>query len=263
MGYQEQLQQWSQVLSNESASIQQQLQHYPKGNLKIYKNGKYLQLYHETTTDNRTVRRRLPRSENQLAQKLAQKRMAQDQLEQLDLLLACLKDYLSAENQRAKSSSSQLNLVKRANKEILHMTNFEEQAFQWANMEYPANLTNPEECRIPTPGGYHVRSKSEAMIADALFSYHLAHRYECKLSLGTITYYPDFMICHPSTNRIYLWEHFGLMDDAKYRKKTMIKLEHYIASGYFPSDNLITTFEDLNHPLELKTVLREIERYFR
>ncbi|MFQ8777759.1 MAG: hypothetical protein ACLR78_10425 [Roseburia sp.] len=63
-----------------------------------------------------------------------------------------------------------------------------------------------------------MRSKSEAMIAMLLHLNAIPYRYECALSLGGVTLFPDFTIRHPVTGVLYYWEHFGLMDDPAYAK---------------------------------------------
>ena len=56
------------------------------------------------------------------------------------------------------------------------------------------------------------------MIAMLLHLNAIPYRYECALSLGGVTLFPDFTIRHPGTGALYYWEHFGLMDDPAYAK---------------------------------------------
>lgn len=74
--------------------------------------------------------------------------------------------------------------------------------------------------------------------------------------------HPDFTIRHPQTGEFYYWEHFGKMDDPKYAKNTLLKLNLYIENHIIPSINLITTYETQNHPLALKQIKTTISQYF-
>ena len=58
-----------------------------------------------------------------------------------------------------------------------------------------------------------LRSKSEAMIEQALFYANIPYRYECKLELDNKILYPDFTMLHPETKEKYYWEHMGMMDN--------------------------------------------------
>ena len=59
--------------------------------------------------------------------------------------------------------------------------------------------------------------------------------------------------------KLVVWEHFGLMDQKEYRQKTIDKLHFYMQHGFFPSDNLICTYE---HDLrDIACVQKLIEAY--
>lgn len=93
--------------------------------------------------------------------------------------------------------------------------------------------------------------------------YGIPFRYECELQLGEIAVYPDFTIMHPKTEKIYYWEHFGLIDDSSYVRSAMAKQQNYIANGIIPTIQLITTYETKANPLDTETVEKTIERYFK
>ena len=107
-----------------------------------------------------------------------------------------------------------------------------------------------------------VRSKSEAMIAMLLHLNAIPYRYECALSLGGVTLFPDFTIRHPGTGALYYWEHFGLMDDPTYAKNAGSKLSLYAANGIIPSVHLITTYETKAYPLSAGMIEHLISYYF-
>jgi len=107
-----------------------------------------------------------------------------------------------------------------------------------------------------TNSGIRVRSKSERTIADALDQYEIPYLYESKLSLGNLIRYPDFTINRPFGGELVLWEHFGRMDNAEYRKAANEKIALYGKYGFFPSENLICTYErDLLDPSRLHTII--------
>lgn len=100
------------------------------------------------------------------------------------------------------------------------------------------------------------------MIDMFLYTNHIPFRYECALSLGETTIFPDFTILHPKTGDIYYWEHFGRMDEPSYYKNVAPKLQLYISHGIIPSINLITTYETQNNPLSSEIIDKIIHYYF-
>ncbi len=135
---------------------------------------------------------------------------------------------------------------------------------EWQQETFSTNPRHPESLKFQTPSGIPVRSKSEVLIAMELEKYAIPFRYECGLEIpGGGFIYPDFTIMDPKTYRIYIWEHFGLMDDGDYVAGVSRKLSLYMELGYFPDDNLLMTFESGNHPLDQEKVEKLILRTFR
>lgn len=137
-----------------------------------------------------------------------------------------------------------------------------QQLSSWMQESYERNLQYPENLIYKTISGNRVRSKSEAMIDMRLSAHQIPFRYECALQLGNLTIFPDFTIRHPKTGDFYYWEHFGLMNDPKYYKKTFSKLELYTSHGIVPSIQLITTYETSDAPLSPDVIEELISRYF-
>lgn len=121
-----------------------------------------------------------------------------------------------------------------------------EELSTWMNFPYEQNPNYPEQLAHHTLSGHFVRSKSEVLIDMALYMNHIPFRYECALTLGNITLYPDFTIKHPQTGVIYYWEHFGLMDEPAYYKSAYSKLQLYTTHNIIPTVQLITTYETKN-----------------
>ena len=95
-----------------------------------------------------------------------------------------------------------------------------------------------------------------------LYLNKIPFRYECALHLDETVLYPDFTILHPSTQQLYYWEHFGMMDSSVYAQNTYSKLQLYTSHNIIPSIQLITTFETKDHPLTQKTIEAIIKQYF-
>ncbi len=115
-----------------------------------------------------------------------------------------------------------------------------------------------------------VCSKSEVIIANLLLQTGVPYRYECPLLLNDISsdyadpmkkkrVYPDFTILRVSDRTELIWEHLGLLDNADYVKKNLMKIRLYELNGYFPGQRLINTYETSNIPLNreiLENVIR-------
>ena len=127
---------------------------------------------------------------------------------------------------------------------------------------YQQNKKYPEQLCHKTISGNLVRSKSEALIDMCLCNHNIPFRYECALELGEATYFPDFTILHPKTEKLYFWEHFGRMDDPNYCKAAFSKMQTYALHGIVPSVNFITTYETRENPLNAETVENWIAHCF-
>ncbi len=124
---------------------------------------------------------------------------------------------------------------------------------QWLGVEYQGKQFDEDISSIITEKGERVRSKSEKIIADKLYSMGIPYRYEHPLTLSSgIQVYPDFtMLKMPERKEVYL-EHFGLLDDSAYLESTMRKLNLYSENGIFLGDNLFITCETGRYPLSTK-----------
>ena len=107
-----------------------------------------------------------------------------------------------------------------------------------------------------------VRSKSEAMIADALDRAGIPYRYECPLHLkNSLLIHPDFTILRMSDRKELYWEHLGMMDDMEYRNNAFQRIRDYEANGIFPGVQLIITIETYKMPLNKMVIERMIRAY--
>ena len=199
-----------------------------------------------------------------LAQKLYEERLLKTALREKELLKVCYK-MLSSEMKGIDSVfSSMANEIKPFIKPEIN-TN-EGFAEQWLSQSfYQAKKT--EHHKFETLRGDHVRSKSELIIADRLFSSGVPYRYEQRLDLVSVLemhrYYPDFTILKKQTNEIIYWEHLGKLDDPNYCKENIEKLEVYSRFGMIQGKNLILTYECTDKALSTSMVNKMIEEFLK
>lgn len=137
---------------------------------------------------------------------------------------------------------------------VLEISPETEGAHPWQHQIYDKNPFHTKNLKIRAQNGMLVRSKSEAIILGQLETFNIPYRYEAKLVLGEISYFPDFTILNPRDNSLIYWEHFGMADDDEYSNSMRKKLEIYSEYDIVQWSNLITTFETESKPLNAQTV---------
>ena len=114
-----------------------------------------------------------------------------------------------------------------------------------------------------TRRGEMVRSKSELVIANHLFSVGLQYEYERPLdgtaAVGRLR--PDFSFITDAGDLI-LWEHLGLMSRDDYRRGWQWKKAWYEQNGYLEGTNLFTTSDDERGGLDSRPI-EETAEYVR
>lgn len=135
-------------------------------------------------------------------------------------------------------------------------------ASDWAEAPYPRNSNYAGQLTHLTLKGDFVRSKSEAIIANLLFSKNIPYRYEEEISLGSRIFAPDFIIAVPREGRIKILEHAGMISDRDYRNSLAWKVSQYIAHGFMPLDNLFLTYDDIEGNINTKLIESIIDTYF-
>lgn len=124
----------------------------------------------------------------------------------------------------------------------------------WGYQEYQRSNQYPEMLVHRTLKGDFVRSKSEVIIANTIHMKGLQYRSEEVTKVGNYLFAPDFKILVPSTGKIKLLEHFGMMHDPEYREKALWKMSTYIENGYRPYEDILFTFEDINGNIDAKNL---------
>jgi len=133
---------------------------------------------------------------------------------------------------------------------------------KWLEENPGAQNTFPEQGKYETEAGEYVRSKSEKIIADTFKKMNIPYIYEPKIILDrNKTVFPDFACLNVRKRKTIFWEHLGLTDLPDYAVKNFAKLDIYEKNGYFVGDDIIISTETQEHPLDISTIKRKIERY--
>ena len=245
-------------LKKEVAALEAKISKLPEGKLVCARNGKMYKWYRSDGKKETYI----PKSNRALAEQLAMKKYLMQRYEECVREKRALDFYLRHHDQSESKSAKMLTLP--GYQELLKSSILtqSDELVSWMKAPFPTNPTKPEQLTYETQSGYKVRSKSELIIDMLLHMYQIPCRYECALELGEAVIYPDFTIRHPKTGELFYWEHFGMMDQMKYRTKAGSKLQLYTSHGILPSVNLITTYETDDNPLNTRTVEAVIQRYF-
>lgn len=126
----------------------------------------------------------------------------------------------------------------------------------WQNKSFESkSFRDSDSTTYYTKRGERVRSKSEILIANALFDAGIPYRYEYPVSLKNgIVVHPDFTVLNKKTRKVYYWEHWGRLDDRDYVKDNLKKISQYSQVGIVQGNNLLITFETSNSPLSTKDI---------
>ena len=245
-------------LQKKLEQLENQLAQLPKGKLIVSESKGYVR-YFWSDGHSKTY---LKKEKQKTIQKLAYKKYLQLQIQDLSQEMKAMDAYLK---QYPSEMLSEQFLIENPKYQPLISHFFipkKKELAEWMKTPYKKCTHEKEALVHPTNAGFCVRSKSEVMIVACLMKYQIPFRYECELLLGKEIFYPDFTIRHPKTGEVFYWEHFGRMDDSKYRRKCWHKLQKFGDYGIIPTINLITTYEDLNHPLSINEIEKMVQEYF-
>ena len=112
--------------------------------------------------------------------------------------------------------------------------------FEYSVREEKISVPYVEGLIHKTLSGTIVRSKSEVIIADALFKHGIKFEYEKLKEENGRRCIPDFTFEDASGDTI-IWEHLGLLDNPSYRASWEKKLDFYHSIGFVEGENLFTT----------------------
>lgn len=135
-------------------------------------------------------------------------------------------------------------------------------AEEWRSVEYNKKGFMEGDPEYYTELGERVRSKSELIIANTLARFQIPYRYECPLMLKSVTIHPDFMVLNVHLRKVFLWEHFGMMDDPGYFEKAWRRIEMYERNGILAGEKLIITCETAKSPINTRQLENTIRQRF-
>ena len=212
--------------------LQSQIDVLPSGTFFCTRNNKYYKWYY--TDKGKT--KYIPKSERKLAEQLVKRKYLESRLrkfkqeeKRIDIYLKqySLDEFSSYHVEEHPELQKLLSGVYVPLKQELD---------EWVNASYTNNPKEPQKLIHKTIPGILVRSKSEALIINALFEHKIPFRYECLLHKyekpleltvhgRRVTFYPDFTVMNSRTGRIYYLEHFGMMDNENYAHNVYSKLQ--------------------------------------
>ena len=139
----------------------------------------------------------------------------------------------------------------------------QEYKMRWQSKEYEPKQFAENISEHYTSRGERVRSKSEVMIADALYRAGIPYKYECPLELNGMILHPDFTILRMEDRKEIYWEHLGMMDDPEYCLNAIQRIRLYEANGIFPGIDLVLSMETGSMPINLAVINNLIKEYCR
>ncbi len=134
----------------------------------------------------------------------------------------------------------------------------------WQSQPYERKaFRDDDDTDYVTDRGERVRSKSEMIIANALFKLNIPYRYECKLMLKNgIEIYPDFTILKVKTREECYLEHNGRMGLLDYQNDFCERMNLYAENDIIVGKNLFLTFESGNCPLKMGIITKTLRQLF-
>ena len=256
-------------ITKKITSLETRKYRYPDGHLRIKKRGNTYWYYYKISDKKDSPKSDiyLPKSEMKKIKELAQRCYNQKALiylrEELHALNQLIKTY------QTRNVDSIYTSFCEARKELVTPVFLPSQEFaqEWSSQPFTPKPFHPDDkSEHYTAKGERVRSKSEIMIADALYRYGITYKYECPLYLSKsslqYTFHPDFTILNMRTGKIYYLEHLGKMDDAGYTEDACNRIREYEKNNILIGDQLLLTMETLSRPFDIRTVENMIEVFF-
>lgn len=243
-----------QFLRKKVKDAKKRLVNAPKGHLRIVKKEKTIEFYYrdENMLGNGRYMRK---HEMEVAGKIAQRDYDVQLVKIGEERIQAIETFLKKYNKNSlndiynKTNFSRRSMIKDI------VISDEEYIKQWQEVQYEGKGFEDNAPEIITERGESVRSKSEKIIADKLYSLGIPYRYEYPLILeGSIKMHPDFTILKMPGREVVYLEHLGLMDDMDYVDGVMRKLNIYERNGIYVGVNLFLTYETRKNPLSTRTL---------
>ena len=173
------------VLENQIQQLKQKLAQYPAGHMICVRNGKYIKNIHVHDG----IQTNIPKKNINLVKELAEKKYFSAHLEDLLNEQSAVNTFL--EHYQPYPSKTQQLMNHPIYQKVItsSMTPLSDELEKWAKDSYEKNPAYPEQLRHSCLSGQKVRSKSEVLIAQALFLHQIPFRYECALKLNDLTFF--------------------------------------------------------------------------
>ena len=173
------------VLENQIQQLKQKLAQYPAGHMICVRNGKYIKNIHVHDG----IQTNIPKKNINLVKELAEKKYFSAHLEDLLNEQSAVNTFL--EHYQPYPSKTQQLMNHPIYQKVItsSMTPLSDELEKWAKDSYEKNPAYPEQLRHSCLSGQKVQSKSEVMIAQALFLHQIPFRYECALKLNDLTFF--------------------------------------------------------------------------
>lgn len=247
--------------NNKINAIRTRITDAPDGFLRISKRLNKYQ-YFRIRNKGDTIGTYLPRKDHDTAVRLAQKDYDTRLLAELEKQLKAIERFLSSYNPDAAAQVyAKLSEPRKALVDKGFLTD-EEYAAQWQAVPYQRLGFRKDAPEYFTQRGERVRSKSEILIADALYRHNIPYRYEYPLYIdGALVAAPDFNCLNVRLRKEHYWEHLGMMGDKDYANNNVKKLERYSLADGFDESELILTFETESQPINTRVIEEKIRKY--
>ena len=259
----EQVKTYAEQLQNRTEELSRILSESPKGNLEAVNRHDKVFFAIRWTEDGKRNIKYIKKEQANLAAKYARKYFSKKLLPKLLRNLKAAEYFL-----KIHSKTDEYDIAEKITPEILDFCSDlyisrVQLINDWKNSKGPDTPTIGAQPSVTTINGELVRSKSEAIIANALYSHNIVYQYERPLYFESryYTIFPDFTVFNPDLGAEIYWEHFGMMDDPDYSRRTVEKISDYAKNDIIIGKNFICTFEDEEHPLSSANVEQIIKGF--
>lgn len=235
----------------------------PKGNLYIRKRQRgesYYQVYKEKNNGKwKNVHKNI-KNQPDIINALTEKKVAERRVKKCKSNIKLLKDMLEKYescnfDEILGTLPEKYRIVEKRHRDYL--------IEKWKNAPFDQCPKDSKKHIHETHIGELVRSKSEVIIANALYSYGIPFHYEERFPYPDENgryYYPDFVIMLPDGRKLY-WEHLGMLSKLPYCQHNAEKLYHYQTHGVHIGKNLIITQDDAKGSCNSAFICKIIEEY--
>lgn len=235
----------------------------PQGNLRI-RNDKGVPRYYHVQMTGDTIGKYLTQKDQELVKQLAKKDYTNKLMQVAEKELKDIQKYLGRHGEMdLENVYTNLNDYR---KELVEPMVIPDNILEeiWQAEHYEINPYEPEAKVYLTKKDELVRSKSEMMLADMYYELGIPYRYEAQLLLKNgKKKYPDFTLLQTKTRQIIYHEHLGLLDQEKYRKLNLAKLDEYRRNGIYLGKNLIITYEGEGSYLNIREIKQMVQELWK